>query len=149
MPFFTADAEYARLEEQVEHLGPALLGPAPVDIASEDLVGQPLIAVAPGHEPRILRAERIAELTREGDHVEVVDLSASTLPSTILYVRYDGQGTAYSNEGFGVLGSVPGALRVQNGSGANLTIIDEQTGRHVEVRWQPCEVGSLCVLDAR
>jgi len=56
---------------------------------------------------------------------------------------------AYSNEGFGVLGSVPGALRVQNGSGANLTIIDEQTGRHVEVRWQPCEVGSLCVLDAR
>ncbi len=131
------------------YLGPALLGPAPVDIASEDLVGQPLIAVAPGHEPRILRAERIAELTREGDHVEVVDLSASTLPSTILYVRYDGQGTAYSNEGFGVLGSVPGALRVQNGSGANLTIIDEQTGRHVEVRWQPCEVGSLCVLDAR
>jgi len=131
------------------YLGPALLGPAPIDIASEELVGQPLIAVAPGHEPRILRAERIAELTREGDHVEVVDLSASTLPSTILYVRYDGQGTAYSNEGFGVLGSVPGALRVQNGSGANLTIIDEQTGRHVEVRWQPCEVGSLCVLDAR
>ena len=69
--------------------------------------------------------------------------------SAVLYVRYDGQGTAYSNEGFGVLGSVPGALRVQNGSGANLTIIDEESGRQVEVRWQPCEVGSLCVLDAR
>ena len=110
---------------------------------------QPLIAVAPGYEPRILRAERIDELTRLDDHVERIDLAASRLPSTILYVRYDGQGTAYSNEGFGVLGSVPGALRIQNGSAASLTIIDDQSGRRVEVHWQPCTLGSLCVLDAR
>ncbi|GAB4199622.1 MAG: hypothetical protein OHK0013_09960 [Sandaracinaceae bacterium] len=133
----------------VLYLGPTPLGPAPQEIDADELVGQPVIAIAPGHEPRILRAERIAELTRDGDHTETVDLVASRLPSTILYVRYDGQGTAYSNEGFGVLGSVPGALRIQNGSGANLTVIDDVTGRHVEVRWQPCEVGSLCVLDAR
>jgi serine/threonine protein kinase len=131
------------------YLGPTLLGAAPQEIDADDLVGQPVIAIAPGHEPRILRAERIGELTRDGDHTEALELVASRLPSTILYVRYDGQGTAYSNEGFGVLGSVPGALRIQNGSGANLTVIDDVTGRHVEVRWQPCEVGSLCVLDAR
>lgn len=131
------------------YLGPTLLGPAPREIAPDDLVGQPLIAVAPGYEPRILRAERIDELTREADHVEHIDLAPSRLPSTILYVRYDGQGTAYSNEGFGVLGSVPGALRIQNGSAASITIIDEQSGQRVEMSWQPCTVGSLCVLDAR
>lgn len=131
------------------YLGPTELGPAPQEIDADELVGQPVIAVAPDHEPRILRAERIAELTREGDHTETIDLVPSRLPSTILYVRYDGQGTAYSNEGFGVLGSVPGALRIQNGSGADLTVIDDVTGRHVQVRWEPCELGSLCVLDAR
>jgi serine/threonine protein kinase len=131
------------------YLGPTLLGPAPRQISPDDLVGQPLIAVAPGYEPRILRAERLDELTRETDHVERIDLAPSRLPSTILYVRYDGQGTAYSNEGFGVLGSVPGALRIQNGSAASITIIDEQSGQRVEMRWQPCAVGSLCVLDAR
>jgi serine/threonine protein kinase len=131
------------------YLGPTLLGPAPHEVSSDDLVGQPLIAVAPGYEPRILRSERIDELTREADHVEQIDLAPTRLPSTILYVRYDGQGTAYSNEGFGVLGSVPGALRIQNGSAASITIIDEQSGQRVEMSWQPCAVGSLCVLDAR
>ncbi len=131
------------------YLGPTSLGPAPVDLDPHDLVGQPIIAIAAGYEPRILRAERIAELTRDVDHVERIDLVASRLPSTILYVRYDGQGTAYSNEGFGVLGSVPGALRIQNGSAASLTIIDEQTGRRVELHLEPCTLGSVCVLDAR
>ncbi|MBN8616459.1 MAG: serine/threonine protein kinase [Deltaproteobacteria bacterium] len=131
------------------YLGPTSLGPAPVDLDPHEIVGQPILAIAPGYEPRILRAERIAELTRADDHVERIDLAASRLPSTILYVRYDGQGTAYSNEGFGVLGSVPGALRIQNGSAADLTIIDEQSGRRIELRWQPCAVGSVCVLDAR
>jgi len=131
------------------YLGPMSLGPAPVDLDPHEIVGQPILAIAPGYEPRILRAERIAELTRGDDHVERIDLAPSRLPSTILYVRYDGQGTAYSNEGFGVLGSVPGALRIQNGSAADLTIIDEQSGRRIELRWQPCAVGSVCVLDAR
>ena len=133
----------------VLYVGPTLLGPAPREISADVLVGQPLIGVAPGYEPRILRAERIDELTREGDRVEHLDLAPSRLPSTILYVRYDGQGTAYSNEGFGVLGSVPGALRIQNGSAASITIIDEESGQRVEMSWQPCAVGSLCVLDAR
>ena len=28
-------------------------------------------------------------------------------------------------------------------------VIDDQSGRRVEVHWQPCTLGSLCVLDAR
>ncbi|MFN9808987.1 MAG: protein kinase domain-containing protein [Deltaproteobacteria bacterium] len=133
----------------VLYLGPVLLGSAPREIAPAELVGQPLIAVAPGHEPRVLRAERLEELTRAADRVERIDLAPSQRPSSILYVRYDGQGVAYSNDGLGSLGCVPGALRIQSGATASLTILDDESAQRREIRWQPCGAGSLCVLDAR
>ncbi len=129
------------------YLGPTRLGDAPLDVEGASLVGQPLVAVARGHEPRIVRAERLAELVEGGDHVERIELTPSASPSAIVYVRYDGQGTAY--DATTALGPVPGALRVQVGRTTELRVVDDVTGRATTLPVGTCEAGAVCVREAR
>jgi serine/threonine protein kinase len=130
-------------------VGSERIGSSPCVVPPERLVGEPVIAVAPGFEPQVLRAERIAELTRVADHRAHLDLQATGTPSIALYVLYDGQGLVYSHEGTGVLGSAPGVLRLSQGASRSLTLVDDVSGAHRALDATGCRPGTVCVRSVR
>jgi len=126
-------------------VGPTRVGSAPCVILREDLGGQPIIAVAPGFEPQILRAERIDDLTRASDEPLHLSLQPQSAPSIALYIEFNGQGLVYSHQGAGVLGSAPGVIRLAAGSPGMLTLVDDASGAHLTFDVSSCTPGALCV----
>ena len=125
-------------------VGPERIGLSPCVVPAERLGGRPIIAVSPNHEPQILRAERIEDLTRAGDqHVELV-LQPSAIPSIALYVEFNGQGLIYSHEGAGVLGAAPGVIRLPAQASRALTLVDDASGAHIPFDASSCRPGTLC-----
>ena len=129
-------------------VGSERVGISPCVVPPERLVGRPVIAVAPGFEPQILRAERIVELTNTTDNTARLELQATGTPSMVLYVDYDGQGLVYSHEGSGVLGSAPGVVRLPQGASRLLTLVDDASGAHLPLDASACLPGTLCSLRA-
>lgn len=126
-------------------VGAASVGRTPCLIPAEQLGGQPITAVAPGFEPQILRAERIEDLTRNGDQHVVLTLLPQATPSIALYIEFDGQGLVYSHEGSGVLGSAPGVIRLAASAPRTLTLVDDASGAHLTFDAASCMPGTLCV----
>lgn len=125
-------------------VGPTRIRSAPCVVAGDELGGQPIIAIAPGFEPQILRAERIDDLTRNSDRVQLT-LQPQVAPSIAIYVEFDGQGVIYSHEGSGVLGTAPGVIRLAANSPRLLTLVDDANGQHMTFDASTCVPGTLCV----
>ncbi|MDQ3034065.1 MAG: hypothetical protein M3Y87_16765, partial [Myxococcota bacterium] len=132
-------------------LGPRELGTPPLRLEAHQLTGEPLVALAPLHQPQMIRAERLVELTREAGRVHTIDLARSQRPDIMVYVRYDGQGTAHLLSGE-ELGPVPGVVRVptrrMQPTPEVLTISDESDARSVAISLEGCEADKVCVLYA-
>ncbi|MDX2089612.1 MAG: serine/threonine-protein kinase [Kofleriaceae bacterium] len=129
-------------------LGVRELGTTPVRLPSAELTGEPLVALAPGHQPVMIRAERLVELTRSGSRVHRLDLEPSHRPDWMIYVRYEGQGAVYLPSGED-LGPVPGVVRVRTQRDAppptSLRLVDE-FGAVLEVSLDGCEADKVCVV---
>jgi tRNA A-37 threonylcarbamoyl transferase component Bud32 len=132
-------------------LGPREVGPLPLTLTTSDLTGEPIIAMAPGHGPVVVRAERIVELVR-GPHPNFVfDLELSQHPDLMVYVRYDGQGIAHLPSGDDV-GGVPGVVRIPRHPGevnpTTLAIWDESGHETFTLDLTGCIDTELCILSA-
>lgn len=132
-------------------LGARELGGAPLHLTPDDLTGEPVIALAPGHQPTVLRAERMVELTRAVGRVHRLDLEPSRHPDQMVYVRYDGQGTAHLVAG-DEIGDVPGVVRVPIARDepvpTAITIFDESGQTSVTLSLENCEPSHVCLLHA-
>ncbi|UJR84235.1 Hypothetical protein I5071_63070 [Sandaracinus amylolyticus] len=130
-------------------LGPRELGAPPLRLTPEQLTGEPLVALAPRHQPLVIRAERLVELTRIVGRVHTIDLEPSQRPDWMVYVRYDGQGTAHLPEG-DELGPVPGVVRVRTRrdlpTPEAIVIFDESGDHATSVSLEGCEADKVCVL---
>ena len=91
-------------------MGARDLGVLPITLRQHELTGEPLIAVARMHEPRIVRAELIIELMRM-QPAYVIELAETDAPDIAAYVRYRGQGIAHLPSGED-LGPVPGVVLI-------------------------------------
>jgi hypothetical protein len=132
-------------------LGPRELGPTPVRLAPHELTGEPLVAIAPRHQPAVIRAERLFELSRAIGRVHEIDLEPSQRPDVMVYVRYDGQGTAHVPSGDD-LGPVPGVVRVPTRRDVptpdRIVIFDELGQHSVSLSLEGCEPDKVCVVYA-
>jgi serine/threonine protein kinase len=132
-------------------LGPRELGPTPQVLTPRDLTGEPLVALAAGYQPLVIRAERLVELSRAVGRVHEIDLEPTRRPDVMVYVRYDGQGTAHTPEGED-LGSVPGVIRVptrrDRPTPTAITVFDELGQHSVTLSLMGCEADKVCVLYA-
>ncbi len=132
-------------------LGPRELGPLPLRLTSRELTGEPLVALAPLHQPQMLRAEHLVELTRDGQRVHTIALEPSHRPDIMAYVRYDGHGIARMPNG-NTLGPVPGVVRVPTQRDLpnpdSLVILDETSAHTIVVPLAGCEPDKICVLYA-
>jgi serine/threonine protein kinase len=132
-------------------LGPRELGPVPIRLRADQLTGEPLVALAPLHQPQMLRAEHLVELTRDGQRVHTIALEPSHRPDIMVYVRYDAHGTARMPNG-DALGPVPGVVRVptrrDRPNPESLSILDEASAHDIVVSLVGCEPDKVCVLYA-
>jgi eukaryotic-like serine/threonine-protein kinase len=126
-------------------LGARPLGALPYVLRSSELTGEPLVALAPGYEPAVVRAERLVELARTVGRVETLALVATNAPARIAYVRFDGQGVA-TMEGR-TLGPVPGVVRIPlDVSSSELSVQDERGQKQVTLSVETCVPERVCLL---
>jgi serine/threonine protein kinase len=123
----------------------------PCALTTDDVTGEPLVAIAPGRAPEVVRAERLVEMVR-GPHPRfLLELDLSQSPDLLVYVRYDGQGIAHLPSGED-LGPVPGVVRVPRHPGevppSTLAIWDDSGHEAFTLDLSRCSVTELCVLTA-
>ena len=121
-----------------------------VRLGEHELTGEPILAMAPGHEPRILRPELLIELMRtQGRYA--VELDETSEPDLALYVRYQGQAIAHLPSGED-LGPVPGVILVpieEDGAPpTTLEVFDERTGAQISLSLESCTIDHVCLLAA-
>lgn len=130
-------------------LGPRELGAPPLRLTPADLTGEPLVALAPLHAPRVLRAEHLVELTRGVARVQRIELEGSHRPDIMVYIRYDGVGTAHLPSGR-ELGPIPGVVRVptQRDSAlpTEIVVFDDRAEHPITLSLSGCEPDKVCVL---
>ena len=131
-------------------MGARELGPLPMRLGEHELTGEPILAMAPGHEPRILRPELLIELMRtQGRYA--VELDETSEPDLALYVRYQGQAIAHLPSGED-LGPVPGVILVpieEDGAPpTTLEVFDERTGAQISLSLESCTIDRVCLLAA-
>jgi tRNA A-37 threonylcarbamoyl transferase component Bud32 len=131
-------------------MGARDLGPMPMSLHQHDLTGEPLIAVAAGHEPRVIRAELLIELMRT-QPAYVIQLAETDSPDLAAYVRYTGQGLAHLPGGED-LGPVPGVviIPVEDGEPApsQLIVWDESDVELAPLSLAGCASDRVCLLTA-
>jgi len=131
--------------------GPRELGALPLALTQDDLTGEPLIAIAPGYSPEVLRAERLLELMRGPHPSYLFELDPQQVPDQMVYVRYDGQGIAHLPSGED-LGAVPGVVRIETIPGeptpTTLAIWNDMGHEAFTLDLTRCEPTTLCVLSA-
>ncbi len=129
-------------------MGARDLGALPMSLHQHDLTGEPLIAVAADHEPRIIRAELIIELMRTQPSY-AIPLEETDAPDLVAYVRYTGQGLAHLVSGED-LGPVPGVVLIPvNGSEPRETSIvvwDESGAESAPISLAGCSADRVCLL---
>ena len=132
-------------------LGARELGMPPIRLTPEDLTGEPLVATAPRHQPQVLRAERLVELTRAIGRVHRLELEPTGRPDWMVYVRYDGQGSAHLVTGEDI-GSVPGVVRVPTRRDAPtpeaIVVFDESGQTSVTLSLEGCDPADVCLVHA-
>jgi eukaryotic-like serine/threonine-protein kinase len=132
-------------------MGPRELGPLPFTLTREDLTGEPIVAIAPGREPEVVRAERLIEMVRGPHPSFILELPISQVPDRVIYVRYDGQGIAHLPSGED-LGAVPGVVRVAGRPdeplATTLAIWDDSGHETFTLDLSACVPEELCVLSA-
>ncbi len=131
-------------------LGALEVGPLPITIRMSDVTGEPLIIMATGHRPRVIRAELLFELIRT--HPEYpIDLETTSTPDLVAYVRYDGQGIAHLADGED-LGPVPGVIiipvRRDQPPPSSVSIWDDSGTETYTLRTTACTVSDVCLLNA-
>jgi hypothetical protein len=131
-------------------MGARDLGALPMTLYQHDLSGEPLIAVASGHEPRVIRPELIIELMRTHP-THVIQLDETDAPDQVAYVRYGGQGIAHLPSGED-LGPVPGVVMipVQEGEPPETSIVvwDESGVELAPLSLSGCTPDRVCLLTA-
>ncbi len=141
----TARAPGARLS-----MGARDLGPLPITLTQHDLTGESLIAIAPDHEPRVLRPELLIELMRTQEHY-AVELEETSDPDLVVYVRYQGQAIAHLPSGED-LGPVPGVILIPVEDEAArptvLEVYDEGSGTQLSLSLANCVLDRVCLLAA-
>lgn len=130
-------------------LGTREIGAPPFSLAEDDLTGEPLIAVAPGHRPDFVRGERLLELVRGPYPALPIALDPSQVPMLVAYVRYDGQGIAHLPSGEDI-GPVPGVIMVPlvGGMPPVVSIWDESGHETDTLSLASCVLDVVCVLRA-
>jgi serine/threonine protein kinase len=123
----------------------------PFVLEPEGLTGEPLVAIAAGRAPEVVRAERLVELVR-GPHPRIVlDLPPAPAPDLVVYVRYDGQGIAHLPSGEDV-GPVPGVVLVPRRPGepypSTLAVWNDSGHEAFTLDLTRCVENALCVLSA-
>ncbi len=132
------------------YLGALEMGALPLTLGLEDVTGEPLIIMAQGRRPRVVRAELLFELIRT--HPEYpVDLEATSTPDLVAYVRYDGQGIAHLASGED-LGPIPGVILIPVRTGerppTEVSIWDDSGTEMYTLSTQGCTVDRVCLLNA-
>jgi tRNA A-37 threonylcarbamoyl transferase component Bud32 len=131
-------------------IGAREIGTLPIVLRQHELTGEPLIAIAAGHEPRVVRSELLLELMRT-QPAYVLTLEPTTSPDLALYVRYQGQGIAHLASGDD-LGPVPGVVLVPRRDGeppeTSLVIWDESGQETTTLSLDGCSVERVCLLTA-
>lgn len=132
------------------YLGALDIGALPITLRMADVTGEPLIIMAQGHRPRVVRAELLFELIRT--HPEYpVDLEPTATPDLVAYVRYDGQGIAHLASGED-LGPVPGVVIIPVRRGeqppSSVAIWDDSGTEMYTLPTAGCTVDRVCLLNA-
>ena len=131
-------------------MGARDLGALPMSLEQRDLTGEPLVAVAPAHEPRVIRAELIIELMRT-QPAYVIQLDETDTPDVAAYVRYTGQGLAHLPDG-DALGPVPGVVLVpvdEDGPPPDsILVYDETASVTTTLSLAGCSPDRVCLLTA-
>jgi hypothetical protein len=130
------------------YMGARDLGPMPITLRQHEMTGEPITAVAPQHEPRVIRAELILELMRT-QPAYVIELMETDAPDIAAYVRYRGQGIAHLPSGED-LGPVPGVvlIPVHEGEPRQTSIVVwDETGVETEpLSLAGCADDHVCLL---
>jgi serine/threonine protein kinase len=132
------------------YLGALDIGALPITLHMTDVTGEPLIIMATGRRPRVVRAELLFELIRT--HPEYpVDLEPTSTPDLVAYVRYDGQGIAHLASGED-LGPVPGVIIIPVRGGeqppTSVAIWDDSGTEMYTLPTTGCIVDTVCLLSA-
>ena len=132
------------------YLGALDIGALPITLGMADVTGEPVIIMAHGCRPRVVRAELLFELIRT--HPEYpVDLESTSTPDLVAYVRYDGQGIAHLASGED-LGPVPGVIIIPVRGGEQppsaIAIWDDSGTEMYSLPTAGCTVDSVCLLSA-
>jgi serine/threonine protein kinase len=131
-------------------MGARDLGPLPTSVHQHDLMGEPLIALAPGHEPRVIRSELIIELMRT-QPAYVIPLDEADAPDLVAYVRYTGTGIAHLESGED-LGAVPGVVVVPVHAGQeapqSIVVWEESGTETAPISLSSCTADRVCLVTA-
>jgi tRNA A-37 threonylcarbamoyl transferase component Bud32 len=124
------------------------LGVSPVRVTTDQLDGQPIVAIAPGHEPALLPADELVRAVRDGRGPRELAMVPSDRPSRVVYVRYPRPATAQRPFSSDVLGPVPGVLIVPwRPNDVDGIVIVEPGRMPVRLETRGCDPSSLCVLE--
>jgi serine/threonine protein kinase len=130
------------------YMGARDLGAMPITLRQHELTGEPITAVAPQHEPRVIRAELVLELMRT-QPAYVVELQETEAPDIAAYVRYRGQGIAHLPSGED-LGPVPGVVLIPVHEGEprqTAIVVWDETGVETEpLSLSGCADDHVCLL---
>jgi len=124
------------------------LGASPVRVTTDQLDGQPIVAIAPGYEPAIIRADELVRAVHDGRGHRELAMVPSDRPSRVVYVRYPRPATAQRPFSSDVLGPVPGVLVIPWRPGETDGIVIVEPGRTpMRLETRGCDPSSLCVLE--
>jgi hypothetical protein len=125
------------------------LGASPARVTTEQLNGQPIVAIAPGYEPAIIPAEELARAVHDGQGTRELRMIPSDRPTRVVYVRYPRPATARRPFSSDVLGAVPGIVLIpwRPGRYDEGILIAEPGAAPVRLETDGCDPSSLCVLE--
>lgn len=120
------------------------LGQAPVQLPPSTPSGASVCAVAPGHQPAILRPNELAELVNRGQGTATLELFPSRRPDRVVHVTHTQPAVAYALSGR-ELGAVPGLLLVPRPARRIRVVPAAGPGTLLSVA--QCDIGKVCVVE--
>ena len=129
-------------------VGPREIGVTPARLSWGDVVGEPVVAVAPGYEPAVIDAEQLSSALESRLATMSVVLVPRDRPSFAVYVQHPHTAAVHTLLSHQRLGRAPGLLIVPRTPLGGSPVIELTAPGHLPVRYRTdgCDPSTLCVL---